>query len=94
MQVRVPPIPKEERVKGARVDAALAHANVTAADLAARLHVTPETVSRWRRGVLTLSRSRWIAVLAVLGLPLTWEPAALRSATKQGRGRPRAARRS
>lgn len=93
MEIRVPPVPKDTQVPGARVDAALKHAGVTAAELAARLDVTPETVSRWRLGRLTLSRSRWVAILAVLGLPLDWMPprGAPTEAAQRGRGRPRAA---
>lgn len=91
MQIQMPPVPKESQVPGARVDAVLAHVGVSAAELAARLEVTPETVSRWRLGRLTLSRSRWVAILAVLGLPLDWRPAACGQAApdQRGRGRPR-----
>ncbi|MCC7111519.1 MAG: helix-turn-helix transcriptional regulator [Deltaproteobacteria bacterium] len=75
---------------GVRIDAALLTAGVTATELAARLDVTPETVSRWRLGRLTLSRSRWVAILAVLGLPLDWKAPRGQAATaKRGRGRPR-----
>ena len=75
MQIHVPPVPKESQVAGSRLDAVLIATGVSGVDLAARLDVTPETVSRWRLGKLTLSRSRWVAVLAVLGLPLDWRPA-------------------
>lgn len=91
MQIRVPPVPKESQVPGARVDAVLAHVGVSASELAARLDVTPETVSRWRLGKLTLSRSRWVAILAVLGLPLDWTAPRQSGGggAKRGRGRPR-----
>lgn len=91
MQIHVPPVPKESRVPGVRIDAVLVAAGVTASELAARLDVTPETVSRWRLGKLTLSRSRWVAILAVLGLPLDWTAprSAVGRAPKRGRGRPR-----
>ncbi|MBI1949348.1 MAG: helix-turn-helix transcriptional regulator [Deltaproteobacteria bacterium] len=91
MQIKVPPVPKESQVSGSQLDAVLIATGVSGVDLAARLDVTPETVSRWRLGKLTLSRSRWVAVLAVLGLPLDWRPAARgqAAAAKRGRGRPR-----
>lgn len=91
MQIHVPPVPKESQVPGAGIDAVLSHVGVSAAELAARLDVTPETVSRWRLGKLTLSRSRWVAILAVLGLPLDWRPSARGQAASanRGRGRPR-----
>lgn len=91
MQIHMPPVPKDSQVPGARIDAVLIATGVSGVDLAARLDVTPETVSRWRLGKLTLSRSRWVAVLAVLGLPLDWRPTTRGQVAqaKRGRGRPR-----
>lgn len=94
MQIHVPPVPKESQVAGSQLDAVLIDTGVSGVDLAARLDVTPETVSRWRLGKLTLSRSRWVAVLAVLGLPLDWRPTGRGQAApaKRGHGRPRGSR--
>lgn len=91
MQIHVPPVPKESQVAGSQLDAVLIATGVSGVDLAARLDVTPETVSRWRLGKLTLSRSRWVAILAVLGLPLDWRPLGRGQAApaKRGHGRPR-----
>lgn len=93
MRSDVPAVPKETRVPRKHLDAALAACPAqTAAGLAEVLGVDVTTVSRWRRGLRPLSRPHWLAILAVLGLPLDWRPAtasALPSAKTRGRGRPR-----
>jgi transcriptional regulator with XRE-family HTH domain len=92
MHMDVPPVPKDETISPRHLDAALLQPGApTAADLAERIGVDVGTLSRWRRGVAPLSRTKWIAILAVLGLPLDWKPAKgspMRPA-KRGRGRPR-----
>jgi hypothetical protein len=95
MHVSVPPIPKDERIPARHLEAALARDGApTAARLAELLGVEESTVSRWRTQTAPLSRARWLAVLAVLGLPLDWKPArgAVAKPEKRGRGRPRGAK--
>lgn len=67
-------VPEDLAIDAAWLEAALAKSGVSASALARRLGADVGTVSRWRRGVSTLSRTKWIAVLSVLGLPLSWEP--------------------
>ncbi len=85
-------IPEDEQVPPRFLDAALLRPDApTAADLAERIGVDVGTVSRWRRGVFPLSRTKWIACCAVLGLPIDWRPpkGATTAPPKGGRGRPR-----
>src|SRR5688500_11315781 len=91
MHLAVGSVPKEEIVAPRLLEAALARDGApTAADLAERIGVDVGTMSRWRRGVVPLSRARWLAIVAVLGLPIDWKPprgGPLKK--KRGRGRPR-----
>lgn len=92
MQLDVPPIPKEQLVPPRFLEAALAiDGSPTAAELAERLGVEPSTVSRWRTSTAPLSRARWLAICAVLGLSIDWKPSpkATVKKAKRGRGRPR-----
>lgn len=93
MQMRdlllVPLVPKEQRVPGRFIDAALEHSGVSAKDAAERLGVTAETVSRWRRDVVAFSNSQWIALRSVLKLPTNWEPPKSFKPKAPTRGRPR-----
>jgi transcriptional regulator with XRE-family HTH domain len=67
-------VPDDLTVEPIELEEAMAVAGVHASALARRLRVDVGTVSRWRLGKTVLSRSRFVAVLAVLGLPLDWEP--------------------
>lgn len=70
------PVPADERVPASHLIAALGATGVSQSELARRVGLTVVTVNRWARGKTVFSRSRWIAVLSVLGLPKDWEPKA------------------
>jgi hypothetical protein len=92
MQMEMPPVPKDEHVPARYLEAALALPSApTASELAGRLGVEPSTISRWRTKAAPMSRARWFAVLAVLGLPVDWRPlkGAPTKNAQRGRGRPR-----
>lgn len=96
MQMEMPPVPKDEHVPARFLEAALAQPGApTAGELAERLGVEPSTISRWRTKAAPMSRARWFAVLAVLGLPVDWKPpkGAVTKSAKRGRGRPRTVKR-
>lgn len=69
-----PPVPSDERVPPAHLIAALRAVGVSQSELARRLGLTVVSVNRWVKAKATFSRSRWIAVLSVLGLPAGWQP--------------------
>lgn len=56
------------------LEAAMKAADCHAAELARLLDITPNSVSRWRRGINTITHLTAVAILAVLGLPLDWQP--------------------
>ncbi len=95
MLAAVASVPKENHVPARFLDAALAQPGApTAADIAERIGVDVGTLSRWRRGSVTLSRARWLAILAVMEMPLDWKPlkGSAVKPERRGRGRPRKAK--
>lgn len=56
------------------LEAAMEAGDCHASELARRLETTPNSVSRWRRGVTPITYMISIAVLVVLELPLDWSP--------------------
>ena len=82
-------VPREQRIPARVLDAALVHTGMTAKALAEAIGVASETVSRWRRGIIVLPRSRWIAAATVMGLDPEWAPPKGKPTRKRGRGRPR-----
>jgi hypothetical protein len=89
---QMPPVPKDEQIPARFLEAALAMPGApTASALAERLGVDEGTVSRWRTKAAPMARARWLAVLAVLGLPLDWKPpkGSPTKPLRRGRGRPR-----
>jgi transcriptional regulator with XRE-family HTH domain len=66
--------PEEFVIDPLWLEAALVAKDVSASSLARKMGVEVGTVSRWRRGVVPLSKSRWVAVLGVLGLPMGFSP--------------------
>lgn len=91
MQMMVPSTPKEDLVSPRLLEAALARDGApTAVELAEKVGVDVGTMSRWRRGAVPLSRARWLAITAALGLPIDWKPPkGPAPKVKRGRGRPR-----
>lgn len=92
MQAEVSPA-SPDVVPAHYVEAALARAErvrrkpITSRDLAKLIGVNEGTVSRWRSGKTEVSRARWLVILAVLGIPLTWEPqkqAEIKRASRKG----------
>jgi hypothetical protein len=45
-----------------------------ASKLAKLMNVDVNTVSRWKRGRVPLSKSRWMALLSAAGKPADWQP--------------------
>ena len=92
MNLPVTVVPDDLLVAPDALEAALRATGVNGSALARRLHVDVGTVSRWRTGKSQLSRARFVAVLAVLGLPLDWRPPADGGAPTPAapKGRPRA----
>lgn len=68
------PMPPEERVPAARLNAALAASGMSQSELARRLGLTVVAVNRWCRGKAPISTSRWIAAASVMGLSADWQP--------------------
>lgn len=91
MNLPVTVVPDDLLVPPDALEAALRAAGVGGSALARRLHVDVGTVSRWRTGKSQLSRARFVAVLAVLGLPLDWRPPA-EGEPAAPKGRPRTAK--
>lgn len=88
---RVVEVPEEQQIPARVLDAALHHTGMTAKALADAIGVAPETVSRWRRGIIVLPRSRWIAAASAMGLDAEWAPPKGKLPKNRGRGRPRGA---
>jgi transcriptional regulator with XRE-family HTH domain len=82
-------VPEDLRIPALWLEAALAARGASASSLARLLGVEVNTVSRWRRGVAPISRSRWIAILAALALPQNFEPAPGFKPPLATKGRPR-----
>jgi transcriptional regulator with XRE-family HTH domain len=59
-----------------RLAAALLETKVGQSELARRIGVTQQTMNRWCRGHLPISRGRFLECLEALGLGLSWEPSA------------------
>lgn len=57
-----------------RLEAALLHTKIGQSELARRIQVTQQTMNRWCRGHLPISRGRYLECLEGLGLPMDWEP--------------------
>jgi transcriptional regulator with XRE-family HTH domain len=88
-------VPEDLRIDPVALEEALHRAGVHASLLARRLRVDVGTVSRWRRGKADISHSRFLAILAVLGLPLDWEPTpGWKGPPADKKGRPRRSRAS
>lgn len=56
------------------LEAVLVAADCHASELARLLDITPNSVSRWRRGINPINHMTAVAILAVLELPLDWKP--------------------
>lgn len=92
MHLDVSFVPPDQVIPPLWLEAALAARRITASQLARMLAVEVGTVSRWRRGEQKIARSRWIAVLAVLGLPADFKPPSGFKVPTSKVGRPRVKR--
>jgi hypothetical protein len=73
-QAAVPIVDPEDTVPAEWLKAALDETGRSGAWLYKKMGVDPTSVSRWRNGKTPISRSRWMAIVAALGLPQSWSP--------------------
>lgn len=70
----VPLVDPEEAVPAFFLQEALEATRTKNIALARRLGMDAGTVSNWKTGKTPIAPSRWIAIKAALGLPITWVP--------------------